>query len=552
MIEISHCGQPCFCENLQTELEKALASRLPRYRWFGSKSRDIRKVTTEETIAFPHEDEDAYINFYRVFFDEGPTEIYALPIMTEFGETAQRFAEEYPAEVLLNVRNRETGEEGIVYDATYDPRFCRKLISILAKEQVLEGKYGKLIPTLTKDYEDLKKRLNEEEHAPELIKGEQSNTSINYGGNYIFKLFRKLEDGLNLDVEIGRFLTERTDFENTPEAVATLEYQTTSGESIALGSLRVFAKNQGDAWKVFLERLQDFTMKLSDAGFRAGLLTEYPGIIDPFIETTYRRSLKEVPVSIRKVFSPFYEMAELLGKRTMQMHIALASDSEDPDFAPEGFSDSDKKMLFEMVQGQTEKTLIGIRKLQSKDKSLDEETRRGLETLLTKESEISSRFEKLLNTQFHAKRTRVHGDYHLGQVLFADEDFLIIDFEGEPARSLEERKHKRSPLRDVAGMLRSFHYASHVAVTESGLPEDVKKELEPWFEAWCRWIWVGYFSGYFSLSEKAQFLPVSVENTEMLLDIYLLEKALYELMYEIDNRPDWIRVPLSGILELLQ
>jgi maltose alpha-D-glucosyltransferase/alpha-amylase len=178
--------------------------------------------------------------------------------------------------------------------------------------------------------------------------------------------------------------------------------------------------------------------------------------------------------------------------------------------------------------------------------TLPEAGRRDAERVLALEGSIAARFDTLLVRPIHALRSRIHGDYHLGQVLFTGEDFIIIDFEGEPARPLSERQMKRSPLQDVAGMLRSFHYAAYAAYFSQA------RDLEQWARFWHLWVSVAYLKTYLDVVSGAAFLPSSSDELKLLLDAYLLEKAVYELGYELNNRPDWVIIPLQGILQTVQ
>jgi len=184
-------------------------------------------------------------------------------------------------------------------------------------------------------------------------------------------------------------------------------------------------------------------------------------------------------------------------------------------------------------------------------KELPEQTRGNAEKVVKLKSAIVTRFRQLLETNSTAMRIRCHGDFHLGQVLFTGKDFVIIDFEGEPARPLGERRLKRSPLRDVAGMLRSFDYASTVKLKNESVRPDAPVQLRPWARFWNRWVSVAYLRGYLDATAQAPFLPKTRDELAFLLDIHLLEKATYELGYELNSRPDFVDVPIMGILDIL-
>jgi maltose alpha-D-glucosyltransferase/alpha-amylase len=196
--------------------------------------------------------------------------------------------------------------------------------------------------------------------------------------------------------------------------------------------------------------------------------------------------------------------------------------------------------------------------LRKRLQALPSAARSDTQQVLNLEEEVLKYFQAILGRKIHAMRIRHHGDYHLGQVLYTGKDFVIIDFEGEPARPLSERRIKRSPLRDVAGMLRSFHYAAYVALFAQEAEgvyashPDVLPMLEPWARTWYSWIAAAFLKTYREHISRASLLPRSQEDIQLLLDTFLLEKALYELSYELNNRPDWVRIPLKGILQLLE
>ena len=237
------------------------------------------------------------------------------------------------------------------------------------------------------------------------------------------------------------------------------------------------------------------------------------------------------------------DRARQLGRRTAEMHLALAADSADPAFAPEPFSAQDLRSLADTSCATTRRTLELLRK---KLADIPENTRATAAALLSREDEILGRFSALTQHEVIATKTRHHGDYHLGQVLETGGDFVIIDFEGEPARSLAERRLKRSPLRDVAGMLRSFHYAAHTALAKH---PGVNPE---WAEQWVHEISRAFLDAYLATAKGASFIPENPAALQMLLDVHLLEKAIYEVAYELNHRPDWVFIPLSGIARILE
>jgi maltose alpha-D-glucosyltransferase/alpha-amylase len=258
----------------------------------------------------------------------------------------------------------------------------------------------------------------------------------------------------------------------------------------------------------------------------------------------------EVPILARELIDSYLESARLLGQRTGELHKALASSTEDPDFAPEPFSMLYQRSVYQSLQSQISQV---FQELRARLKHLPDGLRAEAQRVLDLEGEIRRHYRSLLQHKLNTMRIRVHGDYHLGQVLYTGRDFIIIDFEGEPARPLSERRIKRSPLRDVAGMLRSFHYASYMALfgqVPSIRPEDFPA-LEPWAQYWYTWVSVAFLKAYLAVAKDESFLPKDALELQVLLDAYVLAKAVYELGYELNNRPDWLQIPMKGLLRLV-
>jgi maltose alpha-D-glucosyltransferase/alpha-amylase len=231
--------------------------------------------------------------------------------------------------------------------------------------------------------------------------------------------------------------------------------------------------------------------------------------------------------------------------------VALAQAIDEPDFAPEPFTDFYRRSLFQRMMGQANQA---FQLLRQRLRYLPEAARGAAQQLLDHQAVVRRQFQVLRDLKISAMRIRCHGDYHLGQVLYTGKDFTIIDFEGEPARSLGVRRMKRSPLRDVAGMLRSFHYAAYVAILGPGSgirPED-HPTLVPWAQCWYGWVGATFLRTYLKEAQRGHFLPAEPEHLRILLDAYLMEKALYELTYELNSRPDWVQIPLYGINQLLE
>jgi len=249
------------------------------------------------------------------------------------------------------------------------------------------------------------------------------------------------------------------------------------------------------------------------------------------------------------MIGPFLTSTSLLGQRTGELHMALASDRQDPNFAPEPFTQFYRRSLYQSLRTATDRalTLLGERLT-----SLPEEARARALILLPLKNAIIERFRVAVDRKITAMRIRCHGDYHLGQLLFTGKDFVVIDFEGEPARPLAERRAKRSALVDVAAMLRSIDYAAVFALKSGDIRPEDRPGLVAWAQYWVYWVSTCFLDSYLKSANGGGFLPVSMDEVQILLDLCTLQKAIYELTYELNNRPDWVNAPIQGILDILQ
>jgi maltose alpha-D-glucosyltransferase/alpha-amylase len=258
-----------------------------------------------------------------------------------------------------------------------------------------------------------------------------------------------------------------------------------------------------------------------------------------------------VPPLMQELIGGFFlEMVALLGRRTGELHLALASRPQEPAFCPEPFSLLYQRSVYQSMRSLARKVLVQLGRNLGR---LTPERQSEAQWLIGSEADLLRRLGKFLERKFAAMKIRIHGDYHLGQVLYTGKDFIIIDFEGEPARAMSERRIKRSPLRDVAGMIRSFDYAAQTVLLRQGhlRSEDVPAVSE-WGQAWCRHVSGVFLQAYLDTVASASFIPRERQDMEVMLDAFLLEKALYELGYELDNRPDWVSIPLRGIKEIIE
>ncbi|HVA00619.1 MAG TPA: putative maltokinase [Terriglobia bacterium] len=531
-----------FNKEAKTKLEEVLPAFLRSCRWFGGKARRIRSVDLEEAVQIPHDSKTAHMTFVRVHYAEGAPDTYALPLAFVMGPEAERMPSESPQGVLA--RLTACDGEGLLVTPMRDRSFCHALLDAIGRRKSFKSDSGGEIRGVpTRAFRRLAghdaSRLE-----PSLLRAEQSNSSILYGDRLILKVFRRLDEGSNPDLEVGAFLTE-AGFAHIPAVGGALEYRREKGEPITLGILQKFIRSEGDAWSFTLDALSLYYERV--AAHAEELRPEV------FPDKSFWELVDQDPhPQAQDLIGPYLEAVGLLGKRTAELHLALASDHANPAFAPEPFSPAYQRSLHQSMQNLAAQTfqLLGQR-LPALPEGLQEEARR----VHALEAQVLDRFRSVLDRKITAMRTRVHGDYHLGQVLYTGSDFVIIDFEGEPARPISERRIKRSPLRDVAGMLRSFHYAAYAALMDrtaaAAAAEEDFPALEAWANRWYATVSSVFLKAYLEVAAQAPFLPKGRKELVALLDVYQLEKAIYEIAYELNNRPDWLRIPLRGILGML-
>jgi maltose alpha-D-glucosyltransferase / alpha-amylase len=528
----------------------ALEAALPQYiqgrRWFGRKARNVRSVTFEEMATIPMDSTEACLTHIRVDYTEEDSDLYLLPLAFATGERADAIRQNSAGAILanLNVRQKDGTKQGIIYDAVLDKEFSLALIELITRRRGVKGTAGEFVAYTTRGFRDMKQSSVRNLEITSM-RAEQSNSSIVFGDQLILKLFRRSEQGVNPDLEIGHFLTERAHFKHSPAIAGAIEYRPKTGEASAVGVLQTYIPNEGDAWRYTLDQLSQFFDRMAA---RQTEITIAPLLSRSFVDLIS----EQVPEKASELIGPYFESVKLLGQRTAEFHVALASDHEHADFSPEPFGILYQRSLYQAMRNHSGQMFHLLRKrLQSVPANATDEV---LKVLDLKDA-VLQRFRSLISRKITAMRMRIHGDFHLGQVLYTGKDYVIIDFEGEPARPLTERRIKRSPIRDVAGMLRSFHYAAYTSLfghlgSAMVRPEDVAA-LEPWARSWNIWVSSIYLKSYLEHA-PAGIVPVVREEVNILLNVYLLEKALYELGYELNNRPDWVRIPLIGILQLME
>jgi maltose alpha-D-glucosyltransferase/alpha-amylase len=530
----------------QGALTRVLPTYLKHRRWFRSKSRSIVSVTVREAIPLGREESAVMLALIQVDFREGDPETYVLPLALGSGEDARQRDQQTPQAVIAYTKVMGTGEEGILYDAAYGPHFPRHLIDLFNRRKDIPGTAG----TLRSYPERASRQTPSSNELVATVSGaEQSNTSLIYGSEYICKMFRKLDNGPNPELEISRVLSEQADFSNAPKLLSVLEYQYGKQDPAALATLHRFVPHQGDAWALTRDALESFyelCLALPLPQNPGDVWTDPAALLEGSLMTKARAP---IPGALAELAGGFPVLVRLLGQRTAELHLALSNQPSDPQFAPEPFTTMHQRSLYESTRTRLKRAVTFIRR---QSDSLPERDQQTVAQLLRRQGEFDSVLRRMVDSRIDALKIRIHGDYHLGQVLFTGKDFIIIDFEGEPGRTLAERRFKYCALRDVASMLRSLDYAALSALRAGSVrPADIER-LEPWARAWSAWMSAAFIQSYLTTVGKRGLVPESEADTAALMDFYLLDKCLYELDYEFNNRPDWVSIPLFGLVGLLE
>jgi maltose alpha-D-glucosyltransferase/alpha-amylase len=518
--------------NVRTLIERDLLQPfLVRQRWFGSKARPMRSARFVDWGLLQRGAQPLFLTIVEVEFRDGSREQYFLPLAICASADARSVEERTPNAILARITG---ARKGLLFDAWLDDHFARTLLHAIESGEQTATMRGAVKPVQTTAFAAMR---GHETLRVSRMSAEQSNTSIVYGDRLILKLFRRIQPGINPDYEIGKHLTERVGFPRVPAVAAAFEYTQTAERPTTMAMMQQLVESQGDGWR---HATEDLARYYENVEARPLPSVKMPRTYTEMIET-------ETPPQVDEVVGGYLDVAETLGRRTAEMHLALAQDASVEAFAPEPFSKEDLADVAAGAAGQALKALDALANAQIPD-ALQATVKR----LMDSRETLLERFKNGPALEYAISKIRVHGDYHLGQVLWCEGDFYILDFEGEPARPIEARRAKQSPLKDVAGMVRSFDYAAYAALfgqTAAG-GADVTR-LEPWARLWQVWVTAAFLRGYFKTAHGALFVPAEPSQRDELLELFVLDKALYELNYELNNRPDWIRIPLHGVAEIL-
>ena len=491
-----------------------LPSYLPTQRWFRGKGAVIETIRWAAMLPLGSDPTSPRLAVLEVHFSDAEPQSYLVPLDFAPAGPPTTLGQTPVGHVLATFRPGPGAEESLLHDVAQSPEFVRRTVDRIAHNRRRRQDDLELVAQRTRAF-----RTDEEASVAQLpvlaLGGEQSNSSARIGDRYVMKLFRLVEPGPNPEAELGDFLLRHSPAPVAPLA-GTLELRTGRGEVCTLAVLHQFVPNAGDAWGLTLDHLRGY--------FDRGRAKFAGGAAPPADACRLRLEAAEPAPVAAELVGAYLEMVRHLGERTAELHRALASDPYDAAFAPEPFDQMYARSIFQTMQTQRQQVFGRLREAHER---VVPALRPLLAGVLEREAEVDRRFRRLLERRYTGRRIRIHGDYHLGQVLWTGKEFVVIDLEGEPLRPITERRLKRSPLRDVAGMLRSFDYAARTALQEvplaPGTAAAPAEELQPLADLWVAACSAEFLRGYRATTAGAAFLPSDPEEQRTLLGAYLLE-----------------------------
>ncbi|NND93852.1 MAG: trehalose synthase [Flavobacteriales bacterium] len=514
------------------DLQALLAGEIKEYvkkaRWYGGKASEDKAFFADHILPLDQGRERYYLLILEILYEEGFVHNYLLPIAK---------VSEDKIEDDRGIIGGFPGSTDKLIDAVYHSGFRKALFHLMkeGKKLKLDGSYIDFIKGRSLRNYSPPARLKSK-----LLNAEQSNTTIVYEDKYFLKLYRRLFRDMNPDIEMAQFLSERTHFRNIPPFASSITWKRPGIYEISFGMMQEKVENDGDAWTWMLDQVDSAFEKINSINdFQIPLLKNFT-----------RKNLKELPSTLKEAFPDgFFDLLRQLAKRTAEMHIHISSDPWDRHFSKQSYNGDYSVWLKNRIIYQFQARYALLDRSYAQLTDLAKEYAHYFQQHKT---EIRNFIYSFDESHLSSQRVRIHGDYHLGQVLKQGSDFYILDFEGEPESTVHDRKVKQSPLKDVSGMFRSFHYAIYATIFKMAIEPGERAEMFQKGEVCYSWM-VAVFLNYYLKRVFESELNIGYENEiRYLLEYHLLEKAIYELGYELNARPSWAIIPLRGINMILE
>ena len=540
-IAISGHWQDIFTGTPRPKFEVILSDYLKSRPWFSYKTKTIKQLTLKEVfnVLLPNETA-AVLAFFQIECVDANPELFVLPLAFAAGAAAAGPLRDHAVAALTLP---EDAEFGIVYEALAAPAFAQALLELMRRRERLHNRHGEVealrLPIL-------REILNSSTVAePSMQNTEEGNATLIFGDKIVLKFFRRLGPGVNPELELGRFLTEKN-FPHSPKLLGALEYFDVAGTPMTLAVAKAFIPHAKNGWKFTLDAITRYYDRVFADAAQGHDPSSTPAV-GPLTPVHHH-----LTGEIAEHVETYLESARLLGERTAELHLALASD-EGGEFSAEPVTPLYLRGTFQSMRSLA---VQNLRLLRKQIKSLLPELVPVAQRVADLESTVVQHYHRLVEQTFEARRIRIHGDLHLGQVLWTGRDFIFLDFEGDTSIPISERRLKRSPLRDVARMLRSFHHAAyagfHQQVDLGVIARENLTRFEPWVRHWNVTVSREFLQAYFRGLEKSELLPRDEEKLRVMLLAYLLNQVMDELGHELRRHSDNVRAPLQAILFLTE
>jgi maltose alpha-D-glucosyltransferase/alpha-amylase len=501
-------------------LEEALPDYLQSRPWYQGRLRLLKSTTLREVLPLTADAEGPRLTLVHLDFDEGEPEVYLLPLAFAPAPADAPSPPPSPGPVIARLHVQGQGDKtnvaGVLYDPSGERGFGEILLNYLGRGGRCEGEAGEMRgePELGFTLEPLSAGLRVVE---------ESNTVVILGDRLAVKLYRRIEEGLHPEIEVNRVLRAKTSFTHLPRLLGTLPYRPERGEPSTLGILQEYIASEGNAWRLTLDALHRFFDHILAASPAPPQLESGP-------RSLVELSEQDIPAVAREALGTYMETARLMARRIAELHVALASVTDDSHFAPEPFTGQYQRSLYQSMRGRIRQTLALLRQ---RIDHWPEPLREPAHRVLQGEDRLMRLAQRIYDRHIEAPRQRCHGHLHLGHLLYTGKDFLIIDLEGEADRSFAHRRRKRSPARDLASLHRSLQEAALAALTQGGVRTEDVPTLEPWARFWQRWASVVFLKEYRAVPGAADLLPRESSAQSLLLDFYRLGWNMSGLRHDL-------------------
>ena len=533
-------GNNLLQEDVRQQLESSiLPAYMQKTRWFVGKKRNMFSLSIAESAVIDLPKGPVYMLLVEVTYETGLPELYQLPLTLVSGKQASELTTNCPHSIVALVD--QNGTDAVLCDALFEPGLQQWLMQQMAENQTVQNGHSKIqfhsSPQLLahlQNNSDIRARVHNSERA---------NTAVSYNNLFFLKLFRKVDRSVNPDLEISRYLSQELQFEHTPAYIGSMHWHFAK-DTIALGMMQSLVENHGDGYSYMTERINNYIERILAREWQTLHPEERVGTL------TNPVGFDELPEELQVLLGGnAAEQVRKIGVRTGEMHLALATENGHKEFLPEEFSLHYQRSLFSSMQSLVRESYQSHHRNINR---LPEALRTEVSALFDRRDEILTTLKRIYNKKLDVVKTRIHGNYHLRHVLLTGRDLAIQDFTGNPEKSFSERRLKRSPLRDVATMILSLHYVAHEGfLGTSQVQQQELPALMPFAEMWAHYMSGFFVKAYLETVHESRFIPALKEDLDVMLQTYMLERALKDLISELDNRPESVVVPLRIIQSIL-